>query len=68
MSFQGAPKQGTYALKCTQPLKTNEALINAMVYSDCYIEIQLKQTTAALAGISEKQVEVQGALFLDCAE
>ena len=68
MLCQGVPKQGTYTLKCTQPLKVNETLVNNMVCSDSYIEIQLKQVTAVLAEVAEKQVEVQDAVYLDCAE
>ena len=68
LCHQGAPKEGTYTLNCTQPMKINEALVNNMVLSDCYIEVQLKQVTAMLAEVAEKQVEVQGAMYLDVAE
>lgn len=68
MRCQGDGKAGgTYSLSCAQPLKSNEALVLAMLDANAYMEVQLAQTTGAVAGLAEEQT-AEAALQLDVSE
>jgi hypothetical protein len=65
---QGSLKEGGhYSLSCTQPLKSNEALVNAMMDANGFMEVQLSQKTGAVAGLAEEST-VEAALQLDVSE